>query len=130
MDAMESITNNTTFISPGQYLRTGLHQYSLMNNTQKQITDAILNAVDNATNNQNRCFFMYGPGGSGKTFLYNTIYHLIEGRNKEVDTMAFTGIAATLLPEGKTVHKTLGLPVPLFSDSSSNIKSQSTAGQE
>jgi len=39
--------------------------------------------------------------------------------------MAFTGIAATLLSAGKTVHKTFGLPVPLFSDSTSTIKIQS-----
>jgi len=39
--------------------------------------------------------------------------------------MAFTGIAATLLPAGKTVHKTFLLPVPLFADSSSGIKIQS-----
>ncbi|XP_011870653.1 PREDICTED: ATP-dependent DNA helicase PIF7-like, partial [Vollenhovia emeryi] len=43
--------------------------------------------------------------------------------------MAFTGIAATLLPAGKTVHKTFGLPVPLFADSSSNIKIQSKEAQ-
>ncbi|XP_051163765.1 ATP-dependent DNA helicase pif1-like [Leptopilina boulardi] len=43
--------------------------------------------------------------------------------------MAFTGIAATLLPNRKTVHKTLGLPVPLFSDSTSSIKVQSKEGQ-
>ena len=36
--------------------------------------------------------------------------------------MAFTGIAATLLPHGKTVHKVLQLPVPLYFDSSSKIK--------
>lgn len=39
--------------------------------------------------------------------------------------MAFTGIAATLLPGGKTVHKIFKLPVPLNSDSSSNIKLES-----
>lgn len=39
--------------------------------------------------------------------------------------MAFTGITASLLPNGKIVHKAFGLPVPLFSDSSSNIKIQS-----
>ena len=42
--------------------------------------------------------------------------------------MAFTGIAA-LLPNGKTVHKTLGLPVSLFSDSTSNIKVGSNEGR-
>lgn len=43
--------------------------------------------------------------------------------------MALTGIAATLLPNRRTVHKTLGLPVPLFSDSTSSIKVQSKEGQ-
>jgi len=60
-----------------------------------------------------------------KTFIYTTIYHLAKIRNKHVYTMAFTGIAATLLPTGKTVHKIFGLPVPLFTDSSSAIKIQS-----
>ncbi|XP_029670107.1 ATP-dependent DNA helicase PIF1-like [Formica exsecta] len=36
---------------------------------------------------------------------------------------------ATLLPAGKTVHKTFGLPVPLFADSSSSIKIQSKEAQ-
>ena len=65
---------------------------------------------------------MDGPGGSGKTFTYKTIYNQLKGKNKFVCTTAFTGIAATLLTEEKTVHKVLGLPVPLFSDSNSHIK--------
>ena len=43
--------------------------------------------------------------------------------------MAFTGIAVTLLPKGMAVHKILGLPVLLLSDSSSNIAMQSKEGQ-
>ncbi|XP_043463735.1 uncharacterized protein LOC122499439 [Leptopilina heterotoma] len=35
------------------------------------------------------------------------------------------GGSAILLPHGKTLHKTFGMPVPLFSDSVSNFKSQS-----
>ena len=42
--------------------------------------------------------------------------------------MAFTGIAATLLPKGRTVHKTFGLPIPLYNDSSSSIKAQPKEG--
>lgn len=43
--------------------------------------------------------------------------------------MAFTGIAATLLHTGKTVHKIFGLPVPLFADSSSVFKISSQKKQ-
>ncbi|XP_044583970.1 uncharacterized protein LOC123264615 [Cotesia glomerata] len=49
--------------------------------------------------------------------------------NKNVCTMAYPGIAATLLPNGKTVHKTFGLHVPMFSDSSSRIKPNSKQGE-
>ena len=42
--------------------------------------------------------------------------------------MAFTGIAETSLPTGMTVHKVLGLPVPLLSVSTSNIAVQSKEG--
>ena len=43
--------------------------------------------------------------------------------------MAFTGLAATLLLKGMTVHNVLGLPVTLFPDSLSNIAVQSMEGQ-
>lgn len=35
--------------------------------------------------------------------------------------MASTGIAATLLPEGRTVHRAFKLPVPLYSHSKSKV---------
>jgi hypothetical protein len=38
-----------------------------------------------------------------------------------VHNTAFTGIAAILLPKGRTLHSRFGLPTPLFSDSSSSI---------
>ena len=43
--------------------------------------------------------------------------------------MAYTGIAAILLPKGKTAHKTIGIPVNTYSDSTSNIKAQSKEAQ-
>ena len=70
-------------------------------------------------------FFIDGPGGSGKTYLYTTLYYLVIGLKKNVTTMAFTGIATTLFPHEKTVHKTLGLSVPLYADSNSIIKPNS-----
>jgi len=111
--------------------KVGTKQYEQLNNKQKEIVDLVLNRLDTNNHNgdQNNCIYIDGLGGSGKTFVYKTIYHLAKIHNKQVCTMAFTGIAATLLPAGKTVHKTFGLPVPLFADSSSNIKIQSKQAQ-
>jgi hypothetical protein len=52
------------------------------------------------------------------------LYHLLRGHRKNVVVCAFTGVAACLLPEGKSCHKLFGLSVPLLSDSSSKIKGQ------
>ncbi|XP_036147162.1 uncharacterized protein LOC118647075 [Monomorium pharaonis] len=120
--------NEDDFMTLEQVMEIGTRQYNQLNKKQKEIIDLILNRLDNNSQNNN-CFYIDGPGGSGKTFIYTTIYYLAKIRNKHVCTMAFTGIAATLLPAGKTVHKTFGLPVPLFADSSSSIKIQSKEAQ-
>ncbi|KYN10408.1 ATP-dependent DNA helicase PIF1, partial [Trachymyrmex cornetzi] len=123
---MEQLINNdevTDYLTE-QESEIGMKQYKQLNDKQKEIIDIILDRLDNNSANSH-CFYIDGPGGSGKTFIYTTIYYLTKIRNKRVCTMAFTGIAATLLPCGKTVHKTFGLPAPLFEDSTSAIKIQS-----
>ena len=63
-----------------------------------------------------------------ETFIYNTLYNLLSVKDINVCLMAYTGIAAILLANGRTVHKTFSLPVPMFHDSSSSIKAQSKVG--
>jgi len=128
---MEQLTENSTeedYVTLEEAMEIGTEQYKQLNEKQKEIVDLILNRLDSDANN-NYCFYIDGPGGSGKTFIYTTIYYLAKIKNKRVCTMAFTGIAATLLPAGRTIHKTFGLPVPLFADSSSAIKIQSKEAQ-
>ena len=96
-----------------------------LNEKQLGIAQKILNKALNVNSieiENSNCFFIDGPGGSGKTFLYQTLWYILKGQGKKICTMAFTGITATLLPQGKTVHRVFQLPVPLYSDSSSNIK--------
>ena len=108
-------------------LEIGTTKYNQLNSEQRMIVDKVLYAARNENENYEgtNCIFVKGQGGSGKTYLYETIYHILNSENIKVSSMAFTGIASILLPKGKTVHKTFGLPVPLFSDSSSNILEQS-----
>uniref|UniRef100_A0AC35F0W0 ATP-dependent DNA helicase n=1 Tax=Panagrolaimus sp. PS1159 TaxID=55785 RepID=A0AC35F0W0_9BILA len=106
----------------------GDKMFDSMNNPQKDVVEKIKGA--SSGENEHKLFYLDGPGGSGKTYTYTTLWHLLRASGKKVATMAYTGIAAILLPEGKTCHKTLGLTVPLYSDSNSTITPNSNQGKK
>ncbi|XP_043468117.1 uncharacterized protein LOC122502237 [Leptopilina heterotoma] len=92
---VQNQTNNK--MSLQQHKEIGKMQYVKLNSKQKDIVDEVLNVVI-----------------QDKRIPSSSCYY-IDG----------LGIAAILLPRGKTVHKTFGMPVTLFYDSTSNIQSQS-----
>ena len=123
-----SCNTNNEVLSLQRIAEIGQQQYMKLNDEQREIVDTVLHAVEINNHDSNNCIYIDGPGGSGKTFIYTTLYNMLSSKNIKVYSMAFTGIAATLLPHGKTVHKTFGIPVPMYHDSSSNIKAQSKDG--
>ncbi|XP_057310674.1 uncharacterized protein LOC130648635 [Hydractinia symbiolongicarpus] len=91
---------------------------------QTALANAVIEAVVNVANNaaqNNRLFYLEGAGGSGKTFTYNYFISELTGRGFQVGTAAFTGIAATLLKKGTTIHRLFRLPVPIVENSTCNI---------
>jgi hypothetical protein len=85
--------------------------------------DAIVTA---AREDRGELFFIDGPGGSGKTFLEEALLHHTRGSGAIAVACAWSGIAATLLPGGKTCHNLFGLPVPVpKKDVTSRISGQS-----
>jgi len=102
---------------------------SQLNIEQKLAFHSIVQAVQNVNCSQ-RLFYLDGPGGSGKTFTYETIYHYLTGLQFKVQCVASTGVAATLLPSGKTAHSVFGIPVRLSETSVSNITPSSPRGQK
>lgn len=130
--SMEQFNQELTVMEDDELITTqdhyefGKRLYDVMNNDQKLIVDTILDSV---SSNNPICAYVDGVGGSGKTYVYRTLYHLLRSKGKKVNSMAYTGIASILLPHGKTLHRTFGLPVPLLSDSSSKIKIQSSEGK-
>ncbi|XP_056685909.1 uncharacterized protein [Spinacia oleracea] len=55
-------------------------------------------------------FFIDGPGGTGKTFLYNSLYAEVHLRGKIVLPTATSGIAAANIPSGRTAHCRFKIP--------------------
>ena len=71
-------------------------------------------------------FFVDGQAGSGKTFLYQTICAKLRSDRKIVLCVASSGIAALLLPGGRTAHSMFKIPIgDLLPDSILPIRKQS-----
>jgi hypothetical protein len=82
-----------------------------LNEQQNVIANEILKSL--LGESDQKCFYIDGPGGSGKTFLYKALIQKAETINKKPLVIAWTGIAATLLPGGMTCHSVFSLPLDL-----------------
>ncbi|XP_074342272.1 uncharacterized protein LOC141679759 [Apium graveolens] len=58
-------------------------------------------------------YFMYGPGGTGKTFLWSTIISKLRSEGKIVVAVASSGIASLLLDGGRTAHSHFKIPIDM-----------------
>ncbi|XP_058810194.1 ATP-dependent DNA helicase pif1-like [Phymastichus coffea] len=70
-----------------------------------------------------------GPGGSGKSYLLNILIDYLQTQKHELLCVAWTGIAANLLKNGKTVHTTFKMPLSITETTVCNIKPNSKEGE-
>jgi hypothetical protein len=96
-------------------------RYSVLNQDQKLAFDTIIASIEDIQEN-NSCFFLQGPAGTGKTFVYTTICNYFRSKKKIVLCVASSGIAALLLPGGTTSHFRFKIPLQINADSSCYIK--------
>ena len=66
-------------------------------------------------------YFLYGYGGTGKTFIWKTLSSAIRSNGGIVLTVASSGIALLLLPGGRTTHFKFVIPVSATQNSTCNI---------
>ncbi|XP_062188862.1 uncharacterized protein LOC133892156 [Phragmites australis] len=81
-----------------------------LNTKQRAAYDEILSAVDS---DEGGVFFVDGPGGTGKTFLYKALLATIRGQNKIVVATATSGVAASIMPGGRTAHSRFKIPLSI-----------------
>jgi hypothetical protein len=93
-----------------------------LNSDQKKAFDKIYTAVEQKSG---EIFFLHGSGGTGKTFLYNTLCYKLRSQGKIVLCVASSGIAALLLKGGRTAHSCFKIPIPCHEDSICNIPKNS-----
>jgi ATP-dependent DNA helicase PIF1 len=75
---------------------------------QRRIYDKIMSRVDRK---RPGFFFLYGYGGTGKTFIWRALSAALRSRGEIVLTVASSGIAALLIPGGRTAHSRFGIPI-------------------
>ncbi|XP_052625048.1 uncharacterized protein LOC111889939 [Lactuca sativa] len=78
--------------------------------------------VDAEQNKSQLLLFVYGSGGTGKTFLWTTILSYFRSKGKIILAVAASGIASLLFPSGCTAHSRFVIPIDFTDKSSCNIK--------
>ncbi|KAL6180848.1 hypothetical protein ACLB2K_047507 [Fragaria x ananassa] len=97
-----------------------------LNNDQMVAFNTIMSAVDGK---ESALFFVDGPGGTGKTYLYRALLANLRRMNHIVLATASSGIAANILPGGRTAHSRFKIPLKVLPSSMCSIGKQSALAQ-
>uniref|UniRef100_UPI0035901195 uncharacterized protein n=1 Tax=Myxine glutinosa TaxID=7769 RepID=UPI0035901195 len=93
---------------------------------QRDVYNAVLQLVEQGSVNSgmrhSNIIFLDAPGGTGKSFVINAILKHIRSQGKIALATASSGIAATLLQGGRTLHSTFKIPLD------AHTKEQATCG--
>lgn len=79
-----------------------------LNADQMNAYDRIKYAYETSTS---EAFFIDGPAGTGKTFLYSLILSAVRPNHDVALAVAGSGIASLLLQGGRTVHSRFKVPI-------------------
>ncbi|XP_076953675.1 uncharacterized protein LOC143627840 [Bidens hawaiensis] len=99
--------------------------FATLTDEQRGVYNEIIKAVEKG---KGGVFFVYGYGGTGKTFLWKTLASSIRSKGLIVLTVAFSGIASLLLAGGRTAHSLFKIPINLTEDSFCSFDPQSEVG--
>ncbi|XP_020266738.1 uncharacterized protein LOC109842248 [Asparagus officinalis] len=92
-----------------------------LNEDQRKAFEIIMNRVNM---NKGGVFFIDGPGGTGKTFLYKTILANVRSKGMIAIATATSGVAASLLLGGRTSHSRFKIPINATETTVCNISKQ------
>lgn len=87
---------------------------------QMNIYDIIISSVND---NCGGLFFLYGYGGTSKTFIRRAISAAIRSKEDIVLTVASSGTSSLLIPGGRATHSRFAIPRNIIENSACRIKS-------
>ena len=81
---------------------------STMTSEQRKVYDTIMTRVNE---NKPGVFFLYGYGGTERTFIQRAMSAALRSKGEIVLTVASSEIAALLIPGGRTTHSRFCIPL-------------------
>ncbi|XP_021974979.1 uncharacterized protein LOC110870088 [Helianthus annuus] len=92
---------------------------------QKRIYKIVMEAIEKGDGS---VFFVYGYGGTGKTFLWKTFSAALRSKGVVVLNVASSGIASLLLDGGRTAHSRFVIPININENSICSIEPNTELG--
>ncbi|XP_010239293.1 ATP-dependent DNA helicase PIF2-like [Brachypodium distachyon] len=99
-----------------------LELYETLNNEQRFAFDEIM---DHVLQKKSKVFFIDGPGGTGKTYLYRALLAKVRSIKLIAIATATSGITASIMPGGRTAHSRFKIPINIQEDTMCNFSEQS-----
>ncbi|XP_027181704.1 uncharacterized protein LOC113780084 [Coffea eugenioides] len=96
---------------------------SKFNAGQKCAYDSIMTQVFST---KAQSFFIDGPSGTGKTFLYRSILATLRSQGYIAIAVASSGVAASILPGGRTAHSRFKIPLDISETKVCQVSKQSS----
>ena len=81
-----------------------------LNKEQRASYDEIMSSIDTEDGG---IFFVDGPGGTGKTYLYIALLATIRNQKKIAVATATSGVAASIMPGGRIAHLRFKIPLTI-----------------
>jgi ATP-dependent DNA helicase PIF1 len=81
-----------------------------LNDEQRTAYDEIMSAIDT---DKGGLFFVDGPGGTGKTFLYRALFAKVHSENKLDVAIVTSGVATSIMLGGRTAHSRFKIPLTI-----------------
>nr|XP_027098775.1 ATP-dependent DNA helicase pfh1-like [Coffea arabica] len=97
-----------------------------LNSSQRHAFDLILDSVSCS---KGQAFFVDGPGGTGKTFLYRALLVSLRSQGYVAIAVATSGVAASLLPGGRTAHSRFKIPLDFSKQKACQLSKQSSVAR-
>jgi hypothetical protein len=97
-----------------------------LNEEQHAAYNEIMSLVDTENGG---LFFVDGPGGTRKTYLYRALLAAIRSQKKIVVATTTSGVAASIMPGGRTAHSRFKVPLTIDDGTICSFMKQSGIGK-